>query len=56
MLDVPGQRRPPCTRKRERYETLVDMALASTLRAMAGWVMVQASRCDGGTVEVVYER
>jgi hypothetical protein len=44
------------THQRERYQTLLDMAVASALRASSGWGLVQAARGPDGSFEVVYER
>lgn len=56
MLRVPEQRRPPCTRHRERYESPVLLAVALMVNAAVGWQVVSAHRLEDGRVEACYER
>ena len=56
MLPVPEQRRPPLTRRRERYDDPSDLALAVLLAGLGGWEIAQAVRLPDGAVEAVYVR
>ena len=56
MRPLPAQRRPPCTRRCERYPSVVLLTAAVTVRAAVGWQLLQACRLPDGTLEAVYER
>lgn len=56
MLFVPEQRRPPLTRRRERYATTTDLTLAMAVEQVVGWEIAQAIRLPDGSVEAVFVR
>lgn len=56
MLPLPEQRRPPLTRRRERYGTPTELTLAVAVDACVGWENVQAVRLPDGSIEAFYVR
>ena len=56
-MPLPEQRRPPCTRLRERYESTVLLLAAQVILEAAGWRLVMAAVLPRDELlEAVYER
>ena len=56
MLPLPEQRRPPLTRRHERFPCTAQLAAGIAVRGSVGWQVVQAVRRLDGTIEAVFER